>query len=197
LSRERLMTLQIIQGLSVQNFTLSCGINKATELSRAMWRTSHLIYNMRNAMFLMFSPVEFDGIAFPHPVQAGHGDQVKDFGEFGRQELAAEAKRFLETYGPFGSEEECSYMSGWRHNETLLDYVQRINGYVMLKMSSGWRQRGERQKEQEASYVASRSRVVQRSLTEGQLGGLQIRLEKECSHDLEELETQAIKRVFS
>ena len=199
LSRERLMTLQIMQGLAVQNFTLSCGINKATDLSRAMWRTSHLIYNMRNAMYRMFSPIEYDGIAFPHPVKPGQSDAPKDFGEFGRQELAAEAKRFLETFGPFSSEEECSYMCGWRHNETLLDYVQRINGYVMLKMSSGWRDSDERVRERKDSdlvYVASRSGVLQRKLTEGQLGGLQIRLEKECSNDLEELEAQAIKRVF-
>jgi len=51
--------------------------------------------------------------------------------------------RFVETYGPFGSSEEAQFMCGWRHNETLLDYVQRINGYLLLKMSEPWRQRAQ------------------------------------------------------
>ena len=60
------MSAQIIQGLSVQNFTLACGISKATELARAMWRTSQLVYNMRSAMFRMFVPGEFEGIVYPN-----------------------------------------------------------------------------------------------------------------------------------
>ena len=60
------MSVQIIQGLAVQNFTLACGLSKATELARAMWRTSHIIYNIRNALFRMFVPGEFEGIAYPN-----------------------------------------------------------------------------------------------------------------------------------
>ena len=56
------------------------------------------------------------------------------------------------TYGPFKSDDECSYMCGWRPNENLLDYVHRINGYLMLSMSAHLRKRsvGEQETRREA-----------------------------------------------
>lgn len=41
----------------------------------------------------------------------------------------------MESFGPFGKTDENAYMCGWRDNETIVDYLQRINGYILEAMS--------------------------------------------------------------
>jgi hypothetical protein len=161
----------------------------------------------------MFSDTEYDGIAFPQTLLRDdstgeirvHGEVTKEFGDFGRSDVASSAKVFVESLGPFENEEETSIMCGWRPNETMLDYISRINGYVALRMTSGWRahlgqtaiDRWSKMKERnpvlDRCYMTSRSSYVRRSRDSPTEGGMCVRLDHNpLEEDVDEPESPAL-----
>lgn len=98
-----------------------------------------------------------------------------EFGEFGRQEVAECARMFVEAFGPFESSDESAFLCGWRANETMLEYLQRVNGYLSLSM--------QRQalntmvdKPVDKNYLTARSSYMAREKVDLVEGGIRVRI---------------------
>lgn len=103
-------------------------------------------------------------------------DVTDEIRSVGRGDVASAVAMFLESFGPFGSQDENAFMCGWRENENILDYLQRINGYLLGSLSKDRLGEASESHPTQRVYLTARVTQLSESPTKDSEGGLCLRV---------------------